>query len=524
MRLWAEVFNGARTTKLGVVDLVGASVVRKLDKAGSLMLDVTANDPNNTLLRWGRWVDVYSDSPRRRRIGRGILMRQNVSVAAGQQTVSWKCTDEFVALQRANTLNARIYDDEPIADVVNDLVALAGWTVKLDGVDGNTSLRFDGVSVLEALIQIVELHGLHFRSGMVDNQLVFGALGESSGIRLVEAASPSRELRTNPDVAIIENLQVQEDGAEVVNWLSPFSGPVDGALTLKRSTRSTPYPILTTTGPNGETIYYITNEDSIAEHGEIRSVEAPENLVFAVSAETTAFINAANVLYDWAATQIERRSEPQTNYMGTVAKMDVVDTLIGKKARLVYKGMARQPNRSLRLVDVDDDFWVTATTERFTLNGISTDVELSSNSQPPRRAEQKLARILKRDGLLRAQMNVSLRTFKDTLVYTGWGDSQTIDFEVDDGTVEVTACRVKLTRESASGPGWIGLVVDGVEVPVGNLLASGTEGLTVTVDISDTVMGLADFKGEHTLTITALYGTGNLAVIVSLYEAAVGIS
>ncbi len=523
MRLWAEVFNGARTAKLGVVDLAGVSVVRKLDKAGSLMLDVTANDPNNALLRWGRWVDVYCDRPRRRRIGRGILMRQNVSVAAGQQTVSWKCTDELVALQRANTLNARICDDEPIGDVVRSLAALAGWTVKLDGVDGNTSLRFDGVSVLEAIMRVVDLHGYHFRAGL-DNQLVFGALGEVSGIRLVEAASPAREMHTNPDVALIENLQVQEDGADVVNWLSPFSGPVDGALTLKRSTRSLPYPIETTTGPNGETVYFIKDDAAIAEDGEIRAVESPENLVFAVSAETTAFINAANVLYDWAATQIERRSQPQTNYVGTVAKMDVVDALIGKKVRLVYKGMARQPNQSLRLVDVDAEFWVTATTERYTLAGISTDVELSNNSQPPRRAEQKLARILKKDGQQRAQMNVSLRTFKDTLVYAGYGDSQTIDFEVDDGTVEVTACRVKLTRESVSGPGWIGLVVDGVEVPVGNLLASGTEGLTVTVDISNTVMDLAEFKGEHTLTITALYGSGNLAVVVSLYEAAVGIS
>ncbi len=523
MRLWAEIWNGAQTEGLGVVDLASASIVHTLDRAGSLMLDAPATDPNAVkLMRWGRWATVFTDAPRRRQVGAGILMRQNASISAGQKTVTWKCTDALVALQRANTLLARAYDDAPIADVIHDLIALVpGWTVRLDNAAGSTSPRFDGATILDAIITITNLHGYHFRQGGF-NQLVFGELGDHSGIRLVDTGHVDQDLHRNERIALIESLSVQEDGAQVVNWLLPFSGPVDGALTLKRSTRDAPYLIETMVGFNGETIYVMRDAASIAEHGEIRVVEGPKTLVFPVSIDQTGFINAANMLYDWAATQLQRRSRPQRNYAATVAKLDSA-SLVGRKVRLVYKGEVRTSNGQYRLVDEDDDFWVTQQTTAYSLDGTRVSLELSSNSEPPRKPEQMLADILKQRGKLAAQMSVALRTFKDTLVFAGWGDSQTLDFEVNDKAVDVTACRVKLTRENTTtGPDRVRLAVDGVEVP-GEYLGPD-DGLSETVDIADTVIGLDPVRGEHTLTVTAMYGTGNLIVSIGLYEAVVGVS
>ena len=71
MRIWAEIYNGAQTRLLGVATLAGASIVQALDKAGSMTLDVPATDPQAVaLMQWGRWVYVYTDTPRTRRVGR----------------------------------------------------------------------------------------------------------------------------------------------------------------------------------------------------------------------------------------------------------------------------------------------------------------------------------------------------------------------------------------------------------------------------------------------------------------------
>lgn len=528
MRIWAEIYNGAQTRLLGVVTLAGASIVQALDKAGSMTLDVPATDPQAVaLMQWGRWVYVYTDTPRTRRVGRGILMRHNVSITGGQKTVSWRCIDSLVALQRANTLTARVYDDVPIARVIRDLMRLvSGWSVRIDGVSAGatTSQRFDGVSVLEAITTIADLHGYHFRPG-VNNQLVFGELGEDSGLRLVDPGHAGREMRANSRVALVEALTVLEDGAEVINWLMPFSGPVDGALTLKRSTRKAPYPIKTAEGANGETIYFIRDDASIEEHGEIRAVEGPKQLVFPVSVSDLGFINAANVLYDWAATQLQRRSRPQLNYGATVAKLDR-ESLVGQQVRLTYQGEAHGPNRTTRLVDVDTDFWVTQQTARYSLSGVSIDLELSSNSEPPRKPEQMVAQILKRQNRLAAQMSVAQRVFKDTLTFNGYGDSQSITFEVSERSVDLASCRVTIRRDDpVSGPDRLRLVVDDeAEVPGGPFLEGANAGLSVSVDIADVVLGLSEVRGEHTLTITALYGAGNLVVSVSVYEAVVGLN
>lgn len=527
MRLWAEIYNGAQTTMLGLVNLASASIVETLDKAGTLQLDAPATDPQaSKLMRWGRWAYVYTDMPYHRLVGRGLLMRSNISITGGQKTVSWRCLDAFVALQRANTLIARIYDDVPISRVIRNLIGLVnGWTVKIDQIPDTvtTSQRFDGVSVLEAISAIAELHGYHFRLG-VNNQLVFGELGRDSGVRLVNSGV-HKNLRVNTNVALIEALTIVEEGAEVVNWLVPISGPVDGALTLKRATRNAPYPVRTTVGPNGETVYYISDDASVNENGEIQSVEGPRFLVFPVSTDNRGFINAANVLYDWGATQLRRRSQPQINYRVTVAKLNRTSSLVGEKVHLVYRGQAHGPDQTTRIVDVDDSFWVTQQTTRYSLQGMSVDLELSNNSEPPRKPEQMIAQLLKRQNRLVAQMNVSQRAFKETLTFSGYGDSQSITFEVSERSVDLASCRVTIRREDAvNGPNRLRLVVDGVEVPGGPFLEGPEAGLVVSIDIADVVLGLSEVRGEHALTITALYGTGDLQVNILVFEAVVGLN
>lgn len=524
MRIWVEIWNGAQTEMLGMVDLASASVTAALDKAGSMTLDAAAGNPEfNRLMRGFRYAHVYTDTPRRRRIGQGVLMRHGVSVSGGQRTANWKCSDTLVDLQRVNTLNSRIYDDVPLADVVRDLVALApGWSAKLEGVSGTTSLRFDGATVLEALMTLVELHGYHFRVG-TDRQIVFGDLGDDCGIRLVNVAQVDRTLRSNPRVALIEHLAVQEDWTQVINWLMPFSGPVDGALTLRRSTRALPYPIATEEGPGG-TIYVIRDQASIDEHGEIRAVEGPRTLVFPLSISSDGLERAANMLYDWAATQIKRRSGPQISFMVKAAKLDTQQPLVGRKIRLTYKGDAWTLSQDRQTVNVDADFWITQETWQYTLQGVTVDLELSSNSEPPRRPEQIIARALRQTRRQVAQMNVSSSKFDDTLTFTGYGDAQILLFEVKEGTIDITACKVTLTRASTNGPDRVFLHVDGIEVPGGPYLEGVEAGLTATVEIGDVIAGLPVVQGEHTLTVTALYGTGDLEVVLVLYEAVVGLN
>ncbi len=113
MRIWAEVYlaNGAM---VGMVNCISAGVTRRLDGAGEIELDVPVTDPAAVNhLGVGRIVHLYTDTPSKRLIAHGILLRQTLKISAEGERVQWRGMDLLEELRRANTLRGLHFQKPP---------------------------------------------------------------------------------------------------------------------------------------------------------------------------------------------------------------------------------------------------------------------------------------------------------------------------------------------------------------------------------------------------------------------------
>lgn len=526
MRIWAEVKEPDGTT-LGIVNLISLTLQRKLDAAGSIQLAVPSSDIHaQKYLRLGRYVDLYvkrDDRHERELVSTGILLKDTINVSSGGAAVTqWKATDGLEDFRRDNTLRGLVFNNRPIVDVINNLLP-TGWNATFDDVSGNTSQRFDGLSKFKAIDRVRELHGLHFRLGNGANRLNFGAFGDDSGVRISNIAVSDTALHANQELIAIQRLSVVEDGHDIINWIEPISGPADAPLTLKQSTRLSPYPIQTTTGPNGKTIYYLTNNASITLYGTIKSVLAPKSLIVPVEATATALLNASNVLYDWAAARLDRIAIPQTTYQITGVKLDT-PLRPGDKVHLRYRGEATQRGRLIKYVDVDADLWVLSMTEDYGTTGQLVTLEVSTVDIQPASAVDMIVETVQGQ----QQSTTALAINVDRAETTATADVSVatpvdVTFEVRDSTIFVPSCLITITRTSVDGPGTVSLTLDGTTIPGGPFLY-GPGQLTASIDIEEILNDLDPLQGEHTLNVSVLFdGDGSdLSVKVSLVEATLG--
>lgn len=175
----------------------------------------------------------------KRELGRGIVRKIEGTDTAGQLPLKLTGPDILDELRNVNCLLSRVYDGANVADVVDELVALAsGWTVDTTGVTGTVYARFDGASVLKALQNLAKYKGYHLR--LTGNRtLKFGALGDDSGLRVIQAGSHiTPELEDEAGLLLIDRLRWIHDSEAIANWIVPVGRSRDEtALTLQHSTR-----------------------------------------------------------------------------------------------------------------------------------------------------------------------------------------------------------------------------------------------------------------------------------------------
>lgn len=366
MRIWADVLDAAGN-KLGegpITSVISARVTRKLDGAGSVSITVPGTDSRAVdLLQNERRLIVYGNlGGSKREIGRGIVKSRSIQENESGWRLQAEGPDTLHELKLKNTLLAREYDLDTIEDVIDDLAGLASWTADVDSGLGTMYARFDGASVLKALQSIAGQNGLHFRfkSG---TELEFGALGVDSGLRIIHKNQAPAELYTNDDVALIERLRVSYESEAVANWLLPIgAGEGEAALTLERSTRTSPHTIQSMTGPDGRTLYYLKDTASITTYGQIEKVGTFKD-ISPLSNSDTDIENAANALYDAAVAWLERHKDQQVAYSVTVKKAWATTIKPGDKIHVSYHGFVYRDGEKADYVDIDGDYWVMAATE-----------------------------------------------------------------------------------------------------------------------------------------------------------------
>lgn len=379
MRLWIDVSDAAGT-RLGagpVANVTSASITRKLDGVGALSVETPLTDPEALRLldnerRIALWYEIDGQQ---RQIGRGIV-RGRVLAESNRRALRIDAVDEMDELKRVNTLLARIYTQQAASSIAADLVGLVpGWTVSASG-GGLLTARFDGASVLKALQELCEGQGLHLRAGLTPRSIEIGAFGAAAGVRIVqpELAVPGGG---GDEVAYIESIELEQSSEAVANWIVPVGqGEGEAALTLARSTRTTPYPIQTTM-VNGRLHHFISDGASVAAFGQIQRVMTFKQ-IGAISNSDADLTNAANALYDAAAAWLARNAQRLETYNVRLRK--VRRTIRpGDRVRLAYRGRVQLVDgRTATYIDVDADFWVIEARESFGLSGVVTTLKLAN--------------------------------------------------------------------------------------------------------------------------------------------------
>lgn len=460
MTLVGDVYN-ALDQKVGkgpLWSLTGATISRALDGAGSVTISAPGTEERAIdLLQNERRIKLYGlqpgpveDMETLRHLGTGILRNIKARTNPSGWTLDADGPDSLDLLKRKSTLLARIYSGLSVAQIAADLAALAGWTTVIDAAYTSKMLqcRFDGVSVLRALQNLAQGQGLHLREGAADRTVEIGAFGQSSGLRLVNAAYAPVEIAANDNIMLIETLNVSRISEQIVNWLVPIGGGEgESAITLQHCTRVGPYAVQQIT-VNGKTHYYIADAVSIAAYGQIEQVGTFKD-INAISNSDADLEAAANALYDAAVAWLQRNKDRIDSYTATVHKVRST-VRPGDKVHLSYKGfIENEQGLIINYANVDSDFWVMKATERITLEGLSMDLELTNIDQ----VAQDVAMIVigAIESIQMQQLSVKPYPTTSPFVYRREIDAThtaIVPIEISNGVLYLNQCRLYIKSRS----------------------------------------------------------------------------
>lgn len=449
MRLWADVHN-AVGTRLGAgpVALLNAEVTRVLDGAGTVKGEALGTDERaRELLRNEQRWRVYwlaDEAVQTREVGRGIIRNVGVAGSSAAWRLSVDGPDALDELRRVNTLLGRTYPAVTFGALINDLVALAGWTAHVDAAISGKALavRFDGESVLKAIRTLCQQQGVHMRYGG-GNLIEVGAFGQSSGMRLVQAEYAPVELYGNDEVMLIESLSVNTDSENLCNWIVPVGGGEgESTLSLQYATQNTPYEVRVS-HETGKPVYYLADDASVTQYGRIQKVLAFKSIA-PISNSDADLMAAANQLYDAASAYLARHSQPLVTY-SVQAKKGRVTLRPGDKIRLTYRGLVlRDDGTPYTYLDIDQDVWIMRVSERVG-DGSSVSLELASVDRQAESGVTLVANALEsiqvRD--LRVQPYPCLATYvyRREIAPTFNAD---IPIDITNGVLYLNQCRVRI--------------------------------------------------------------------------------
>jgi hypothetical protein len=388
MRVWCDVFDN-NYNRLGdgpVTAIKSASFRRAFDGAGTFNMSlVGTHEQALTLLTNERRVRIYGTTldGTARVLGDGIIRQRNITEQSGGVTLQVSGPDALDELKRANTLLARTYRDT-VQNVVNNLLAFAtGWTATVDAsIASNTiDVRYDGVSVLAALQNIADRYGYHLRlSSSTARTLEISEFGDDNGLRISKIEVVTTETIQNSELLMVQRLSQGQTSEQIYNWLLPIgAGEGTAALTLEKSTRTSPYTIQSTTAGDGRTLYYISDASSISTYGTIQKVGQFKEIAPAGNTNTD-IVAAANALYDAAVEDLQRHTQQQEQYSVTVK--NVQQTIQpGDKIHVDYKARVQTESGFVDYLSIRDDFWILDVNESVSSSGTSATLTISNVDQ-----------------------------------------------------------------------------------------------------------------------------------------------
>ena len=393
MRLWADVLDSQyRKIGAGPIAVTSIQFDKVLDGAGSWSARLIATDSRNlqlvTVERYLRF-NVQMNDESVQEVGVGIIQERTIREDAGQTSLEVKGVDTLQELARKTVLLRRTYDEDSASSVFSSLANLGGWAVS-GTAETTVTVKLDGISVLKALVKLAEETGLHFRFAG-QRALEVGAFGELSEARAVQVALNSPALTQNPRILPIVSITVQEQTADVVNWILPLgSGTGTDILDIGGATGAG-YAIQSVTLPDASTGYYIADSTSIAKYGQIERVMKWD--IEPISTAPADVTKAKNQLYAAAVNYLRRNKDKQTVYTVTV-KRSYASVDVGQRLRVTYRGVAQKIGGELAYIDVDDEFYVLQIKESYSDSGDTLQLTLSNVDIMPADGVSKMVNTL----------------------------------------------------------------------------------------------------------------------------------
>lgn len=462
MRVWLDVYDadGNRLGEGPVFAVKSAQVRRALDGAGSIRANCVATDARAlALLDVGKIIKLWGeDTGGVRLLGEGIISKWRLSEDQGGVGLIIDGPDILEELKRKNTLLGRIYNQDTVQDVCDDLIGLVpGWAVDVDGSIASDVIdaRFDGVHVLKAFIEIAERYGFHVRTGEASRTLEIGPFGADSGLRVLKVETVNTEALSNPNLLMVQRIEqdrMQESNNYYTVIIPTGAGEGTAALTLAEATNNSPYAVQSLTGPDGATLYYLSTTTyptgsytdfrddpaAVVKVGQFKAI-AP------LSNSDTDITNAANALYDAAANDLARASTVQETYGVTVK--NVKQTIKpGDKVRIDYRAQVRIDDEDVTYLDVRDDFFVLKAVEQINLDGSDVVLEISNVDRFERDEAELVFNAIESMELRNLKPNISVGT-PSTYVYTreiAPGFPALLPIEITDAVLELLRVRLRL--------------------------------------------------------------------------------
>lgn len=393
-RIRVDIYD-AQGNKLAVPPLTALTVSysQSIDEIGDFTLHAPASD--STLDTLGPVHPTHSIGYRLRifvegegEVFRGIVREVSLQDSAdGDPLVVIKGPGVGDDLISANMLLGRSYVDQAPSTMLTDMISLVdGWEVGV--VSSPTAPAVSSVSaeaspVLAAIRQMAERFHYHARINTLTQTVDVGALGDASGLRLTSLPyfDPLHE-ESYPNIIAIASLTVIEQGADVWNSILPHGGGEGAAaLTLEFSTRDSPYEILNTEAPDGRTLFYIEDADSVATYGRRQRVVVDKHSV-PIEVSEEALEAAANALYDGAVSFLQASKQPTHTYRITPAPFrHVIDGVeqfkLGDTVHVLFKGRADMMSGDGYLyLDIDQDLYVSGYTRTIGDDAITWDLDV----------------------------------------------------------------------------------------------------------------------------------------------------
>lgn len=413
-RIWLDVYDESTLLRVGegpVITVRNATVRRPLDGAGTFRVNCAAPDPRAlTLLQTDRIIRIWSEDQGGIRLrGEGIITDWQLSESPTGVGFTISGPDILEQLKRKNTLLGRIYNQQTLEDVCDDLITLApGWNVELDASIASeiVDARFDGTNLFKAFRSIALRYGYHIRAKLdgdfdpltASRTIQIGPFGAATGLRINKVVTINSEALANDALLLPQDIKKKRtiESNNYYNTIIP-NGAGEGvaALTLREAYEANgnsgrTYPIQLITGPDGNTLYYISTTtyptgsyDDFTEDPASATKVGQYKDIAPLSNSIADRRNASEALYAQSVADLERNSAVQIKYE-VIVKNAKQNILAGDKVRLDYKAEIEIQGANADETDVfqyfneSGDFFVMSADEKIGVEGSDVTLELSN--------------------------------------------------------------------------------------------------------------------------------------------------